>query len=138
MNNFQKLFEGTNTQTKICGMCRNEKPIGCFGFDGGAKYRRYECKECAKAQSKLVAKLKKTAPAVPLNYRCPICNRNEEEAHGYSIKKKTVWCADHDHITGEFRNWLCHKCNLGLGNFADNLQRLQSAVQYLETYERRH
>jgi hypothetical protein len=138
MNNIQNLFDGVNTQTKICGICHAEKPIDCFGFDGGAKYRRYECKECAKAQNRLVTKLKKTAPSVPANYQCPICNRNKEEAQGYSIKKKTVWCADHDHKTGKFRSWLCHKCNLGLGNFADNQQRLQSAKQYLEIHERRH
>ena len=135
MNNCKDLFQGIDVQTKVCGICKNEKPIGCFGFDGGAKYRRYECKECAKQQSKIITAIKKTAPSIPKDYRCPICNRDSIEAQGHSIKKKQVWCADHDHNTNQFRGWLCHKCNLGLGNFADDVSRLTSAIKYLKNYE---
>ncbi len=135
MNLFNQLFTGIETPTKKCGMCLIEKPQGAFGRDGGANYLRYECKECAKKQAKLLKTIKQSVAPPPKDYRCPICNRLEQEARGHNIKNRQIWCADHNHETGQFRNWICHKCNLGLGNFADNKERLQAAIKYLENYE---
>jgi len=38
---------------------------------------------------------------------------------------------DHDHETGEFRGWLCHRCNLGIGWLGDNAEGLVRALKYL-------
>lgn len=40
-------------------------------------------------------------------------------------------CLDHDHETGEFRGWLCHTCNCGIGFLGDNIEGLQRALEYL-------
>lgn len=45
-----------------------------------------------------------------------------------------VLCVDHDHKTGKVRGLLCTNCNVGLGNLKDNIQILQSAIEYLQNY----
>jgi len=117
---------------KTCGICHESKPFDQFGKDGGAGYLRYECKQCAKRQSKLLKAIKKTAPVPETDHRCPVCLRNWQEMQGYSLRKKN-WACDHDHATGEFRGWLCHKCNLALGNLGDCVERLLRAADYLVT-----
>tara|TARA_R110000772_G_scaffold261962_1_gene380709 strand:+ start:277 stop:597 length:321 start_codon:yes stop_codon:yes gene_type:complete len=40
---------------------------------------------------------------------CELCNVELTED---KIKTKTTRCLDHDHTTGEFRNIVCHSCNI--------------------------
>ncbi len=55
--------------------------------------------------------------------KCAICGVAQAKWHG-----------DHDHVTGKFRSVLCSKCNMGLGLFNDDPDRMTIAVAYL----RRH
>lgn len=126
------LFKGINfEETKFCTMCQTNVPIWNFGKEGSKGYLRYECKPCAKKQNKLVAKIKKSAPIIPDDYKCPICQRSENQLVTYGKNKKSVWVADHNHETEKFRGWLCHKCNLGLGNLGDDPERCKRAMEYL-------
>jgi hypothetical protein len=52
---------------------------------------------------------------------CKICNH----------PTTSTLVVDHCHTTGNIRGLLCDDCNLGLGKFRDNVDYLQSAVQYL-------
>ena len=126
------LFKGAEEKTKTCGICKESLPLTMFGKDGGAKYLRYECKPCAKKQASIVSKLKKSSPPVPKDHVCPICLRSESEIKLSNPNKKGIWCCDHDHTTNQFRGWLCHKCNLGLGNLNDDPMRLQRAIDYVK------
>lgn len=56
---------------------------------------------------------------------CAIC-KNENPPNSGSL------AVDHDHITGKVRGLLCIMCNRGLGNFYDNVEYLQSAIEYLK------
>ncbi len=58
---------------------------------------------------------------------CAICKQE-----CVSGKKLAV---DHNHHTGEVRGLLCCRCNRGIGNLDDDLDRLRSAVLYLEKHE---
>lgn len=51
-----------------------------------------------------------------------------------SICKKTVsrLNVDHCHKTGKTRGLLCTNCNIGLGNFKDNIEILKRAIKYLK------
>lgn len=49
------------------------------------------------------------------------------------IECKIRLAMDHNHITGEFRGWLCHKCNGQiLGGSNDNSDLLRRAANYLD------
>jgi hypothetical protein len=53
---------------------------------------------------------------------CLICKLKPENPSTLHI--------DHDHITGKIRGLLCNNCNLGIGYFADNADRLLMASMY--------
>jgi hypothetical protein len=43
---------------------------------------------------------------------------------------------DHDHETGQFRGWLCAKCNWAIGLMEDNPDLMMSLALYLEKAKR--
>lgn len=125
------LFEGLETETKRCSKCMEDLPLHNFGKASGASYIRGECKSCARKITTSRNIAKKKAPPIPKNHVCPICLRNEEQVKNRGGKKSGNWCCDHDHITGEFRGWLCHDCNRGIGNLGDDYDRVTRAANYI-------
>ena len=57
---------------------------------------------------------------VPKLSLCQICGSSEKI------------CFDHDHETGEFRGWICARCNLVLGHVKDNADLLESLAKYIK------
>lgn len=117
--------------TKVCAKCKHELPETCFGKASGGNYYRGECKACARELMIAREKAKLTAPKIPENHVCPICNRTEEQVRNRGGKKSGSWCCDHNHTTGEFRGWICHDCNRGIGNLGDDIDRLRRAMEYI-------
>lgn len=56
---------------------------------------------------------------------CAICHKVP------SPELRTPWHVDHDHKTGKVRGILCHACNTALGNFNDDPETLERALEYL-------
>jgi hypothetical protein len=86
-----------------------------------------------KAKTKYRLKHRLCAPEQPITIKQ---YRNLEREQG----RKCAICEtpfssspsiDHSHKTGKVRGLLCHKCNLGLGNFGDSVVRLLGAAKYL-------
>lgn len=46
-----------------------------------------------------------------------------------------ILVVDHDHKTEHVRGLLCNNCNRGIGLLKDNIEVLQSAIDYLRKYE---
>lgn len=133
-NNLDKFFSGLDEQKKLCTKCFKKLSLSAFGKGSGGNYLRHECRNCSKKQAKIVQTLKKQFSRPPKNYKCPICNRTEEDIELVS-KKKGIWCLDHDHTTNIFRGWICQKCNLGLGNMNDDISRFEAAITYLKRHK---
>ena len=60
------------------------------------------------------------------NNGCKICGSTDPRNKSYRYL-----CVDHCHHTGLVRGLLCDYCNVGLGRFEDDIDRLKKAVQYL-------
>lgn len=66
--------------------------------------------------------------------KCAICNE-EETRKSRTDGKICALAIDHCHKSGKIRALLCHGCNTGLGKFKDDINLLESAIQYLKQHE---
>jgi Recombination endonuclease VII len=60
------------------------------------------------------------------NGKCAICKKPE-----LTTNKRNL-AVDHNHKTGRVRGLLCKGCNVGLGEFNENINTLKLAIQYLQ------
>jgi hypothetical protein len=73
-----------------------------------------------------------TAALLAQGGRCAICPTWLLETEtGPKGRERVKFNADHDHVTGRFRGFLCNTCNRGMGLFNDNPDHLDAAAAYL-------
>ena len=114
--------------------------ITCFNLGTRLRYKKDPQKRIretgiSQRQRKLLAGGRTTEPT-----ECEICGaeayseRNGRHQNG-NFKRLAF---DHDHTTGEFRGWLCSKCNVGIGHFEDDPNLLLLAGMYLERFHQKN
>jgi len=115
--------------TKTCTKC--QKTLLLDNFWRAGNNLRSECRQCSKTLKDTRSRLKKEFKSAPTDHLCPICLRTESQSKGKGGNQNGSWVLDHNHKTTEFRGWLCHKCNRGLGSFNDCEDTLRRAFEYL-------
>ena len=94
--------------------------------------RRPTCKKCRTdidkraPKSSQAKKFEKKKPLKGSPFKCPICQRRSI----VGVTAKIV--ADHNHHTGDIRDFICDSCNTGLGRFKNGKDCLKDALAYIE------
>lgn len=121
---------------KICNICHILKNMQEFDINQtdakGRKTTRPSCKMCRvdiDGEHLKLSEKKRLDAITPKDiFTCPICKKT-------SIVRVTAnLVKDHDHVTGNGREWICDSCNTGLGRFKDDIKLLKEAINYLEKY----
>jgi hypothetical protein len=104
MSAFHKDRRTANRKRTICSDCRNEQRRI-------TRLSRYEYVNLLASQS----------------YQCAICQTP-------AMKFEQLLSVDHHHATGQVRGLLCNHCNIGLGNFKEDVSYLEAAIEYLKKH----
>jgi hypothetical protein len=124
-----------------CSVCKRKLPSNYFQHyrtrfkKNGLRLRvNTNCKDCSKTESSYVNKLKKIHPAPAYNTKCPQCEKivyeKVEDIPDGVNGTNGPWQCDHDHITKEFRRYLCKRCNTGTGLIGDSQLAWEKAVPF--------
>ena len=123
-----------HTNMKTCSRCRETKELDSFSKRSGRPSGvQSKCKDCErevrrqyyKPHEFMRRKFSLTEDQyddLMKNEKCQICNVE-------LIKK----CIDHCHTTNKIRGVLCNNCNTALGLVGDNINTLQTMIEYLST-----
>jgi hypothetical protein len=65
------------------------------------------------------------------NGRCALCGSAPDPDGKRSASRLHQ---DHDHLTGQNRDLLCGRCNVGIGMFSDDPALLRAAAEYIERH----
>ena len=114
----------------ICTGCKVEKPFTpeFFTYRPAMKWKlTYRCRACQNRDSLLHQTMSKYGMTIEearkfRDAECCICG-SRSRVH-----------IDHCHSTGKLRGALCSKCNVGLGNFDDDVDRMKAAISYVEKH----
>ena len=135
----QNLSQEVPGQTCIkCGKSEPEVEFGLRANTYGKLYTFNRCKECHAAiqkgrdnaarkkwgKGKGGSHIRDNKP--PEGTPCDCCGKPMTHKGKYAMH------FDHDHITEEFRGWLCKQCNVGIGQLGDSIEGVIRALEYLK------
>ena len=90
-----------------------------------AQIKQYDSERHRKKREAKWAKAAHPRPAA-----CEICGTKGQE---FPSRKSLVF--DHCHTSGEFRGWLCGRCNRVLGSCKDDAALLRKLADYLDAMD---
>lgn len=91
-----------------------------------------------KLQAKLNKKKQDKKPRGKQRYEMIMRQGNACAICGERFKNEKLTHIDHCHTTGKIRGILCVRCNVGLGQFKDNIISLQQAIKYLTKWNEKY
>lgn len=127
---------------KECSKCHKVLSVSCFGKRANdGDFYRAACRKCLndyRAGRSLLSSLTRYGVSlegyekalIDQKHLCAIC-KNPETQNRKQYKRRQPLSFDHCHTTGKFRALLCSKCNMGIGNFDDDPDRLEAAARYI-------
>ena len=133
------LKTGDKLQNKICNICHRLLSVDEFSRNQNNKHavvRRPSCNHSRTDIDKRAPKssqaksMEKKRPIKGSPFQCPICRKRSI----VGVTAKIV--ADHNHHTGDIRDFICDSCNTGLGRFKNGEDHLSDAIAYLEEREK--
>lgn len=125
---------GKPYEKKICNICHLLKDRETeFSYNQndkqGRKTYRPSCKVCRVLMEgvslNLAGKRRLNAIKPKDLFTCPLCEKTSIVGVTANLVR------DHDHNTGEGREWICDSCNTGLGRFKDDIKFFQRVIDYL-------
>lgn len=127
-----------------CRKCRTALSVGVNWYLSAEKYHNYICRECARKyergnfEGRLASRLKYQYGLSVEDYKGLLSKQNNSCAicNSPPTGRWDSFHVDHDHKTGKVRGLLCHHCNTGIGNLKDDVQLLESAINYLNEYKK--
>jgi len=150
---FLEAYPKQIATSRICSICKQEKPVEEFYFNGKARnHRSSYCKPC----SRKISRGREKTSIERLRYKCKhmgttpewfkkkfqdqnglcaICRQPEDHPtkNGSGIMRSLA--IDHNHSTGKVRGLLCCKCNQSLHRLEKFPGWAESAVEYLKKYQ---
>lgn len=121
---------------KVCNVCQLEKSN--FSRNKAAKDGLQRiCKDCEEVHNRrqqlkrygLTPETYESLLATQ-NYRCAICEL-EEDRRRFSVDHDHSCCPGKKTCGKCIRGLLCHKCNVGLGMFNNDIDVLRKTIKYL-------
>jgi len=132
----------TSNGVRVCHNCGIEKPIKSFKIrfnNNSGSSRGNICLRCCNLNNKRADYLKTIHPLPEGNYLCPICQKSKDDLLAQRKPEKkyvSTFVLDHDHNTGEYRGYICWKCNSALGFLEDKISNVRIALNFLEQHEK--
>lgn len=125
---FKKGFTPWNKDKKLStSHCENlsVSHIGQKAWNEGKPYTQIQMENHWNWKGGIGSKTRRKLAPRPMPEQCEICG-----SFGKDFKKGL--CLDHNHKTGEFRGWLCTRCNAALGMVNENTEILQALIDYIK------